>query len=135
RLRVQVPVSLHQRSEGNTALGNRDSFLNVDLPVHLADPVARLVGINLETARRKSRGDPEELYSLFHALGRLGPVRRAGMHIAEGPREFSLSVSNVPGPGTPVTILGETVASLYSLAEPADRHALRVSAISLAGTV
>jgi len=39
----------------------------------------------------------------------------------------------VPGPRTPVSLLGGRVAELYSVAEPADRHALRASAISLAG--
>jgi hypothetical protein len=44
-----------------------------------------------------------------------------------------LSVSNVPGPREPISLLGGRVAELYSAAEPADRHALRASAISLAG--
>jgi len=52
---------------------------------------------------------------------------------ASGPREFALSVSNVPGPREPVSLLGANIAELYSVAEPADRHALRASAISLAG--
>ena len=55
--------------------------------------------------------------------------------LASGPREFALSVSNVPGPREPVTLLGAGVSELYSVAEPADRHALRASAVSLAGRV
>ena len=39
----------------------------------------------------------------------------------------------MPGPRTPVSLLGGRVAELYSVAERADRHALRASAISLAG--
>ena len=53
--------------------------------------------------------------------------------LASGPREFALSVSNVPGPREPVRLLGADVTELYSVAEPADRHALRASAVSLAG--
>jgi diacylglycerol O-acyltransferase / wax synthase len=53
--------------------------------------------------------------------------------LASGPREFTLAVSNVPGPSEPIHVLGARVAELYSAAEPAHRHALRVSAISLAG--
>ncbi len=57
------------------------------------------------------------------------------MRLAAGPREFSLSISNVPGPRDPVYVMGRRVSDLHSIAEPADRHALRVSAISLAGTM
>jgi hypothetical protein len=42
-------------------------------------------------------------------------------------------VSNVPGPREPVSVLGEPVVQLHSLAEIGERHALRVSAMSLAG--
>ena len=62
-----------------------------------------------------------------------GPLYRVASGLASGPREFALSVSNVPGPAEPVHLLGGRVAELYSIAEPADRHALRASAVSLAG--
>jgi diacylglycerol O-acyltransferase / wax synthase len=135
RLRVQVPVSLHHREEGPDALGNRDSFMNVDLPLGEPDAVRRLALINAETAKRKLRGDADEMYSFLHGLGHLGPLGRAGSKLASGPREFSLAVSNVPGPREPVSVLGGRIAELYSLAEPADRHALRVTGVSCAGTM
>ena len=50
-----------------------------------------------------------------------------------GPREFALSVSNVPGPRERPSVLGHEVTGLVSFAEPADRHALRVSVVSLGG--
>ena len=62
-----------------------------------------------------------------------GPLYRCASGVASGPREFALSVSNVPGPREPVRLLGATVTELYSVAEPADRHALRASVVSLAG--
>ena len=39
----------------------------------------------------------------------------------------------VPGPPTAITVLGRPVERLHTVAEPADHHALRVSAISCAG--
>ncbi len=42
-------------------------------------------------------------------------------------------MSNVPGPREPVSVLDVPVAHLHSLAEIGERHALRVSAMSLAG--
>ncbi|MGH2989775.1 MAG: wax ester/triacylglycerol synthase family O-acyltransferase [Solirubrobacterales bacterium] len=135
QLRVQIPVSMHHRDERPDALGNRDSFLFVDLPVHEPDPVRRLELINAETTIRKAAHDAEALYSFFHALSRLGPLGRDAVRVASGPREFSLSASNVPGPRDPIYVRGCRVAALYSVAEPADRHALRFSAVSCAGTM
>ncbi|MCD6014987.1 MAG: hypothetical protein K0R88_1071 [Solirubrobacterales bacterium] len=134
-LRAQIPVSLHHREEGAGELGNRDSFLNVELPLAEPDPVARLDRINAETSQRKRLGDAQELYDLFHALSRFKHLGRAAERLAGGPREFSLSISNVPGPRTAISVAGRAVERLCSCAEPADRHALRVSAISCAGTV
>lgn len=133
-LRVQVPVSLHGR-DGDGELGNRDSFLNVDLTLHTEDPVERLRQINAETTKRKQAGDAEELYDFFHAISRFQPLYRGVTRLASGPRDFALSISNVPGPRERVFVLGAPGSELISIAEPADRHALRVSALSYAGTL
>jgi diacylglycerol O-acyltransferase len=132
-MRVQIPVSMHHRDEDGDALGNRDSFLFCDLPISESDPRSRLEAINAETTSRKEHHDPDELYSFFHSLSHIRPLYRVASELTSGPREFALSVSNVPGPREPVSLLGGNVAELYSVAEPADRHALRASAISLAG--
>ena len=109
--------------------------MNVDLPVSEPDPLARLAAINAQTAAGKAHGDAEELYDLFHALSRFGALDRAAQHLAGSPREFSLSISNVPGPGAGLQVGGRRVLNLFSVAEPADRHALRASAISCSGLV
>ena len=41
-LRVQCPVCLHAQAEEKGELGNRDSFMNVDLPIAEPDPQERL---------------------------------------------------------------------------------------------
>jgi WS/DGAT/MGAT family acyltransferase len=132
-MRVQVPVSMHRRSEHADELGNRDSFLFIDLPVTEPDPARRLELINAETVDRKQRGDAEALFHFFHGLSHLSPLYREAMRLAAGPREFSLAVSNVPGPREPVHLLDRRIVEMYSMAEPAERHALRVSAISCGG--
>ncbi len=132
-LRVQCPVCLHAREEEKGQLGNRDSFMNVDLPIAEADPGERLRLINTETKERKLEHDPDTLYAFFHALGRFRPLYHGVTRLTSGPREFALSVSNVPGPRERALILGHALEQFSSFAEPADRHALRVSIISLAG--
>jgi diacylglycerol O-acyltransferase len=132
-MRAQIPVSMHHRGEDPDELGNRDSFLFCDLPVAEPDPRKRLAMINAETLSRKQHHDADELFSFFHSLSHIRPLYRVASELTSGPREFALSVSNVPGPREPVHMLTGRVAELYSVAEPADRHALRASAVSLAG--
>ena len=79
--------------------------------------------------------DAEELYDLFHALARFKRLDRAVERLAAGPGEFSLSISNVPGPAGALSVAGRPVETLHSVAEPADRHALRASAISSSGRI
>ena len=132
-LRVQIPVCLHAREEEKGELGNRDSFMNVDLPIAEPDPQERLRFINAETRERKLDHDADALYAFFHALGRFRPLYKGVTRLTAGPREFALSVSNVPGPRDRAVILGHAVEQFCSFAEPADRHALRVSVVSLGG--
>jgi len=133
-LRAQVPVCLHLQDK-STAIGNRDSFLNVDLPIDEPDARERLRRINAETSVRKLDHDAETLYKFFHALGHFKPLYRGVTRVTSGPREFALSISNVPGPRDPVQVLGHGVDEFSSFAEPADRHALRVSVVSLGGVL
>lgn len=134
-LRAQVPVSLHHRDEGTGTPGNHDSFMNVDLPLEEGDPLVRLDRISAETTKRKRLDDADEMYDLLHALGRLPLIDRAVQQLAGSASEFSLAISNVPGPATPRSVAGRAVRHLFSSSEPGAHHALRISAISCAGDV
>jgi hypothetical protein len=118
------------------APGNRDSFMFVDLPLAEPDPAARLRAVNRETVERKARHDAEAVYDVLEGLQRVAPpVARLAARLLQNPREFALNVSNVPGPRTDVSVLGGRVVELYSLAEIAPRHPLRVAAVSLGGAM
>ncbi len=125
-IRAKVPVSLH-RADDDAGLANRDSYFFVDLPVGEEDPVERVRAINRETRQRKLEHDAETLYR----LGTHPFVTRWAM----SPHVFTFNVSNVPGPRTDVYILGSRVRELYSLAEIAPGHGLRVAVISAAGSL
>jgi hypothetical protein len=125
-IRAKVPVSLHRPDEGD-GVGNRDSYFFVDLPVDEPDPVKRIRAINRETDERKLDHDAETLY-------RLG-AHPFVAHWAKSPRVFTFNVSNVRGPAREIYVLGAKVRELYSLAEIAPRHALRVAIISASGTL
>jgi hypothetical protein len=124
-IRVKVPVSLHHAGETAGAMSNVDSYFFVDLPVGEADPVKRLLAINGETSNRKRRRDAEVIYRL--------PLKRAMTRWAMSPRVFTFSVSNVPGPRGPLSVDGVPVREVFSLAEVAEHHALRVCVMSASG--
>ncbi len=134
-LRAQVPVSLHHRDEDAATPGNHDSFINVDLEIAAPDPLDRLDRISARTRTEKQSGDAALLYELFHALGAM-PAMDAIVHrVADSSREFSLAISNVPGPRVPVAVAGRRVERLFSSSEPGAHHALRVAAISHADEI
>jgi hypothetical protein len=86
-------------------------------------------------AQRKRLDDAGEMYDLFHALGRLPVIDRAVQQLAGSAGEFSLAISNVPGPATQVSVADRVVRNLFSSSEPGAHHALRISAISCGGDI
>ncbi|MBV9536402.1 MAG: DUF1298 domain-containing protein [Solirubrobacterales bacterium] len=125
-IRAKVPVNLHRADEAD-GVANRDSCFFVDLPVAEPDPVKRLQAINRETRERKLNHDAETLYR----LGAHPFVARWEMN----PRVFTFNISNVRGPAHDVYVLGSRVREMYSLAEIAPRHALRLAVVSAAGSL
>ena len=132
QLRVKVPVSLHRSDEPD--LANRDSFMVVHLPLDEPEALVRLVAIAAETRERKAAHDADALDALFNDLGRRSrSLERLAEHWAMSPRVFALNVSNVRGPQGDLTVLGSPLLAMHSVAEIAERHALRVAVISAAG--
>jgi diacylglycerol O-acyltransferase len=115
------------------ALANLDSFLNLGLPHGEPDPLRRPDRIRAQTRRGKAAADAPELHDVFTALGRFRHVGPPVQHLADSPREFGVAVSNVPGPREPVGVAGRRLGHLFPSAEPAEHHALRISAISCIG--
>jgi diacylglycerol O-acyltransferase len=129
-IRVRVPVSMHREGD---EVANHDSFFSIGLPLNETDPVTRLRLAHAETNERKRDYDAQYHEHLLRELSDCPPLEHLVTRIERNPRRFALSVSNVPGPREPVSVLGAPVAHLHSLAEIGERHALRVSAMSLAG--
>ncbi len=135
-LRVQVPVSLHHAEPAGDGQANRDSFLCATLPLGEADCQRRLALIGEQTAQRKRDHDPEALDDLFAELRRASPtLERFANRLSASARVFALSVSNVRGPVERRYVAGAPVSRLYSLAEIAPHHALRVSVVSMGDSV
>lgn len=131
-IRVKVPVSLHRPGEQPDQLGNRDSFIFVDLPVGAPDVRSQLIAISRETSERKNARDANELDALVQGLQHL-PLGDRAVDLTMSPHVFALNVSNVPGPPGPLHVMGGRVASVDGVVEVAQGHALRVGARSSLG--
>jgi hypothetical protein len=130
-LRVKVPVSLHHLGDDP---GNRDSFFVVSVPLDERDPLARLRATQAATAERKHEHDAEEMDALLERLARTSPaLEHLCDRLERSGRSFAVNVSNVPGPRAALSVLGASVREVYSIAEIAEHHALRVAVVSATG--
>ncbi len=128
-LRVKVPVNLHHGDDG---LANRDSYFSVPLPLGEPDPLQRLREITKATGERKEDHDAEELDQILRRVS--GKSKRLGhllSRVEASPRRFALSVSNVKGPRSRVTIQGAPVETIHSVVEIGHHHALRIAVLSV----
>jgi WS/DGAT/MGAT family acyltransferase len=133
RLRAKVPVSMHRAGE-DPRIGNRDSFFFVELAAPERDPGARLEAIGAQTRVRK-RTDAETLHRFIDDLRAVGPLSRPIERLVADPHAFTVEISNLRGPPEPISVAGHSVRELLTFGEPAQRHALRITAISLAGRI
>ena len=127
KLRALVPVNVRPLEEGPT-MGNRISFMLVDLPCEEPDPARRLRLVQEEVGRRKRSGDARATDRLLGALAWApGPVKRAAARAVASPRTFNLSVSNIPGPmDAELTLSGCPLVEAYPIVPLAEGHAVSI---------
>jgi diacylglycerol O-acyltransferase len=125
-LKTMVPVSV--REDGRPEeLGNRISFLFVDLPCEEADPARRLRRLQAALGERKRGEDPGAANAALDLLG-YAPrqLQQLASRIVASPRMFNLTVSNIPGPREPMYMLGCELKGAYPVVPIPDRHALSI---------
>jgi diacylglycerol O-acyltransferase / wax synthase len=126
RLKTMVPVNVRGSGEADR-LGNRISFMFVDLPCDEPDPVRRLREIHAATSDRKRAGKPEGADDVVRSLSFApSPVRGMVSRMIASPRTFNLTVSNIPGPPEPLYMLGCPLAEVYPVVPIPERHALSI---------
>jgi WS/DGAT/MGAT family acyltransferase len=125
-LKVMVPVST-RAPEQTADLGNRISFVFVDLPVHRHRPLDRLTAIQAATSRFKESHRAAGGEALLGALGVLPEALkdRAAKLVAH-PRMYNMTISNVPGPRMPVYLRGCELLEAAPVIPLPDRHALSI---------
>lgn len=134
-LRIFIPVNLRQVEKPvSTKLGNRFGLIFCSLPVSQADPERRVRAVHERTRRLKAGQQAAATYALLRVVGvapRWGQRLSARLLGAKS----SAVVTNVRGPGEPVTLAGAPVDGLLFWVPQTGSVGLGVSILSYAGTV
>jgi WS/DGAT/MGAT family acyltransferase len=134
-IRAQVPVSVRDASE-LMALGNRVSSLFVDLPVVGRTPLSRYRRTMSETKRLKAGRRRAGADALVDVASLAPPVLHAVLaRVTFAPRLFNVTVTNVPGPQTPLYAFGAKVRRAIPLVPIFAGHSVGIAAISYDGEV
>jgi diacylglycerol O-acyltransferase len=138
KVRALVPVSVHDNELEATSLGTQIAPHFVDLPVGEPSPVVRLhqVSYSFKTHKDTGRAVPADRIagiagfapSTFHAIGSRVAAEQAR-------RGFQLSVTNVPGPQSPLYAAGAVMEQTYPVPPLLAGHALAIGVTSYDGSV
>jgi len=138
QVRAVVPVSVHDTELEATSLGTQIAPHVVDLPVGEPSPVVRLHQVSYSFKAHKDTGRAVAANriagiagfapSTFHAIG-------SRVVAAELRRGFQLSVTNVPGPQSPLYAAGAVMEQTYPVPPLQPGHALAVGVTSYDGSV
>jgi diacylglycerol O-acyltransferase / wax synthase len=132
-IKAMIPVNVRGDDEPASA-GNRISFVFVELPLDAADPRERLDRVHRETMAFKRSGRPAGAETVMRALGWLpGPLKDRAARLAGSARVFNVTVSNIPGPGERVAMLGAPLVEAYPVVPLSEDHALSIGMFSYAG--
>jgi diacylglycerol O-acyltransferase len=125
-LKTMVPVNV--RADGELEeLGNRISFMFVELPCQEADPERRLQRVHEWTKQSKEGGDPSAGDAALRLAGYAPrPIQQLVTRLMASPRMFNLAVSNIPGPPEPMFMLGCELKEAYPVVPLPDGHALAI---------
>ena len=132
-LRALVPVSLRSAGDG-AAMGNRVAAMRATLPVHIADPLARLQAVRNDMDGVKESGQALGAEVLASVQDFAPPTILAqASRLSFSTRLFNLLVTNVPGPQLPLHVLGREIREVYPVAFLPRDHALSVAIMSYNG--
>ena len=137
QIRAVVPISVIDDEMEATSLGSQIAPHFVDLPVWEPSPVVRLHQVSYSFLAHKETGRAvaaSRLTSIsgfapatFHAIGsRVAATER---------RAYQLSVTNVPGPQTPLYAAGARMVETYPVPPLLEGHPLAIGVTSYDGKV
>jgi len=132
-LRAMVPVSIRADVERG-ALGNRVAAMWAPLPVGIIEPIERLRRISASMDQVKQSGQAVGAQVLTRLSGFAPPTIIAqAARLQARQRLFNLVVTNVPGPQTPLYLLGRELEAIFPMVPLAKNTALGIAILSYNG--
>jgi WS/DGAT/MGAT family acyltransferase len=129
--RVTAPVNMRRPAERGQ-LGNHVSSWILPLPIAEKDPLTRLAKIREETAQLKRSDAAAGVETLLALADWLPPrVLASAVGLASGPA--NMIVTNVPGPGFPLYLVGAKLLGMYPVVPLLPRTGLGVALFSYDG--
>ncbi|HZP39901.1 MAG TPA: wax ester/triacylglycerol synthase family O-acyltransferase [Candidatus Binatia bacterium] len=131
--RVVVPVSVRTVDQRGT-VNNRASGWLMSLPIDEEHPYARLLRVQEATlALKQSRQErgPAVLGEAAEMVG--GAFLTLGVRLVSRLSPFNLIVTNIPGPPTPLYLLGAKLLAGYPLVPLFENQGLAIALFSYAG--
>jgi len=132
-LKAMVPVSVRSDDE-HGQLGNRVAAVWAPLPVHETDPIAVFDQIHVSMDEIKASGQAVGAQTLTELAGLAPPtIASQAARLQARQRFFNLVVTNIPGPQTPLYLLGRELVGLYPVVPLAKRQAIGIAIMSYNG--
>ena len=132
KLQVLVPVGADHH--GDRALGNDVSAMVVGLPIGAASPTERLRAVADAERGAKVHDQALATHLLVNALEALPPAAlSAASHLVRHQPFVNLVVTNVPGPGIPLYVLGARLLQAIPLVPLGGNLSVGVAALSYDG--
>jgi WS/DGAT/MGAT family acyltransferase len=132
-LKAMVPMSTRAEIERG-ALGNRVTAMWAPLPVGMTDPVERLHAVSRAMRGIKDSGQAVGAEVLTRLSGFAPPTIMAqAARLQARQRLFNLVVTNVPGPQSPLYLLGRELEAVYPMVPLAKNTALGIALMSYNG--
>ena len=132
-MRAMVPVSV-RATEEHGALGNRVAAMMAPLPVWCEEPVERLRLLSAAMGDLKGSGQAVGAEVMTQLVDFAPPTIAAqAARLQSRQRFFNLVVTNIPGPQSPLFVLGRQMEAIYPMVPLAAKQALCIGIFSYNG--
>ncbi len=135
RFRIFCPVGLSAAS-GGKRMGNQVSAMNIDAPLGVSDPLARLEIIKERTLEAKRSRQSEGLQMIEEFADWAAPSMMGVLdELAAKAMAFNMVCTNVPGPGVPLYMLGSKMIDGFPLVPLFKSQGIGIALMSYAGNL
>jgi WS/DGAT/MGAT family acyltransferase len=132
-IRATIPVNLRPLEHARE-LGNHFGLVFLELPIGLANPVARLTAVRDSMSELKHSRQAVMSYGMLSALG-VGPnsLQKPALELLS--RKASAVATNVPGPQVPLYLCGVPVREMMFWVPQSGSIGMGISILSYSGSV